>query len=132
MKHQFVRMSVYASAMVLTLALSGSTAFAFHCYNASRSDQGNASAAKAPALATPGDLLVAFCGVDPADVEGILDELEDEGFETDILINAHAIMAGGLQGKDQGEELLDNDKGIDHLGGDFFAALGELADCPEE
>ena len=37
-------------ALTAAIALTGSSAFAFECYNASRSDQGNAAAAKAPAL----------------------------------------------------------------------------------
>jgi hypothetical protein len=125
--HRFLRKSFVAGTFATAaLAITGSTAFAFECYNASRSDQGNASAAKSQALASPADFLSGELGLCEAGVEHVLTGLNEAGFETDILINTHALMAGGLEGTDKGEELLHNGKGIDHLGAEFFEAVEPL------
>ena len=117
-----------ATALALTaaIALSSSSAFAFHCYNESRSEQGNAAAVKSQALTSPEEALTGFCGLSDAEAADVIAELEDQGFATDFLINFHAVMAGGLERNGKGEDLLHNDKGIDHLSEEFFAALDAL------
>jgi hypothetical protein len=117
---------VSVSLVVAAFVLTGGTVLAFECYNTERSDQGNESAAGAPALISLDEALVMFCGVDPADTGAIKSELEDEGFRTDVLINGHALMAGGLEKSEEGEEKLDDGQGIDHLTDEFFAALAEI------
>jgi len=119
---------VLMSVSIATVAfvMAGSSVFAFECYNANRSDQGNASAAGSPALISLEDALIMFCGVDPDDIGGIVEELEDEGFETDFLINGHALMAGGLEKNGKGEGKLHDGQGIDHLSDEFFEALVDI------
>jgi hypothetical protein len=106
------------------------SALAFECYNASRSDQGNAHAAKSPALQSLSEVLAdpEIVGLCPEGVEHVLAGLEDEGYRTDQVINFRTLMAGGLEknGQPQGEELLHDGKGIDHLGEEFFATVDPL------
>jgi hypothetical protein len=123
---------VIAVAIVAVLALTCTSAFAFECYNASRSAQGNAAAgAHSGALSTLGDILAdpEIVGLCPEGVDFVLDGLDALGYPTDVLINSHTLMAGGLEGTDKGEELLHNGKGIDHLSDAFFedadALIGE-------
>ena len=126
------KFSATALALTAAIALSSSSAFAFHCYNESRSEQGNDAAAKAQALVSAEEALIGFCGLTAAEAADVIAELEDQGFATDFLINFHAVMAGGLERNGKGEDLLHNDKGIDHLGDDFFAALAVLAPSCDE
>jgi hypothetical protein len=63
-------------------------------------------------------------GLCPAGVEHVLAGLEEMDFRTDVLINFHALMAGGLEKNH--EDKLHDGKGIDHLGEDFFAAVEPL------
>jgi hypothetical protein len=133
MRYPVFRIGSFVMAIVLTLTLSGSTAFAFECYNASRSAKGNAAAAKSPALVSAHEALTEFCGLTDEQAAGVIDELANQGFKTDFLINFRALMAGGLEKNGKGGELLHNGKGIDHLSGEFFGALIELApSCGEE
>jgi hypothetical protein len=122
-----------ATALALTaaIALTGSSAFAFECYNASRSEQGNESAANSAALVGPADLLVFFCGLSPEAAAARIAELEDEGFETDILINGHALMAGGLERNGKGEEKLHDGQAIDHMSDALFGALVSTPGCED-
>ena len=112
---------------VTTIALTGGMALAHECYNASRSDQGNASAAKSQALVSGEEALAMFCGLDAASADAVLAQLQGQGFDTDFLINSHALMAGGLEKNGKGEEKLHDGQAIDHLGDEFFAALAALA-----
>ena len=117
-----------ATALALTaaLALTGSSAFAFECYNASRSERGNEAAAKAQALISAEEALALFCGLDAEEAAVVIAELEDEGFKTDFLINGHGLMAGGLVRNGKGEEKLQDGQAIDHLSDEFFGALFTL------
>ena len=114
-------------ASTAALAMTAGSVFAFECYNASRSDQGNAAAAKSPALVSAEEALAMFCGLDPAAADGVIASLEEQGFDTGFLINSHALMAGGLEKNGKGDEKLHDGQAIDHLSEDFFAALVELA-----
>jgi hypothetical protein len=120
-----------ASALAVTaaVALTGSSAFAFECYNASRSEKGNEAAAKAPSLVSIEEALGMFCGLGPEAAAVVIAELEDQGFKTDFLINGRALMAGGLERNGKGEELLHDGRGIDHLSEAFFDALLEAGGC---
>ena len=73
-----------AASVALTV---GGSAYAFECYNVSRSDQGNASAAKSKALVSPHEFLSEEVGLCPDGVEHVLAGLEDAGFQSDFLIN---------------------------------------------
>jgi hypothetical protein len=116
--------SVLAIAIVAVLGLTCTSAFAFECYNASRSAQGNASVAEhSNTFATLGDILAdpEIVGLCPEGVEFVLAGMEALGYRTDVLINGRTLMAGGLERNGKGEELLHNGKGIDHLSEQFFA-----------
>jgi hypothetical protein len=115
-------------AIVAMLLLTASSAFAFECYNASRSAKGNAAAAGSPALASPAEILANpdIVGLCPEGVDFVLAGLQDLGYDTNILINERALMAGGLERNGKNEELLHDGKGIDHLGEEFFADVDPL------
>jgi len=124
MKH---RLAVALAAAFLALFVSAS-AYAFECYNANRSDQGNASAgAHSNGLDSIPEILANpdIVGLCPAGVEHVINGLEDAGFRTDVLINGHALMAGGLEKNGKGEDKLHDGQGIDHLSAEFFA-LGDV------
>ena len=123
-----LRIITVSLAALLALLISGS-ALAHECFNASRSDQGNAMAAKSPALQSLPEILAdpEFVGLCPAGVAHVLAGLEDAGYRTDVVINFRTLMAGGLEhGQAQAEDLLSNGKGIDHLGDEFFATVDPL------
>ncbi len=111
-------------AVVAAFLVSGS-ALAFECYNANRSAQGNAHAAKAPALASFEEILAdpEIVGLCPAGVAHVIEGLAAAGYDTDSLINFRTLMAQGLEKNvhEKSAELLDNGKGIDHLTEEFFA-----------
>lgn len=117
-----------AAAIVTTLALTAGTASAFECYNASRSDQGNASAANSPTLMSISEILADpdIVGLCPDGVEFVLAGLQELGYRTDVLINFRTLMAGGLEKNGKGETLLHNGTGIDHLTDQFFADADAL------
>ncbi len=124
------KLTVGAAAATASIALTGGAALAHECYNASRSEQGNASAARSQALVSAEEALALFCGLDAEQSAVVLAGLEEQGFETGFLINAHALMAGGLEKNGKGGEKLHDGQAIDHLGEDFFTALVTLApDC---
>ena len=123
-----MKQKVLVSAMAAFVALiATSSAFGFECYNANRSEQGNASAANASALMSIEEILSdpEIVGLCPAGVAHVIERLEEEGFRTDVLINFHALMAGGLE-KNGKEAKLHDGKGIDHLGEEFFATVDPL------
>jgi hypothetical protein len=120
-------------AIVAMLLLTASSAFAFECYNANRSPQGNAAAAKSPALVSASEALSLFCGLSEDEAADVIAQLDAQGFKTDFLINGNALMAGGLERNGNGEELLHDGQGIDHLSDEFFGALLTLApSCGDE
>jgi hypothetical protein len=110
-------------AVVGALSITGGSAFAFECYNASRSDRGNEAAAKSPALISAEEALAMFCGVEGERAAEALATLEAQGFDTSFLINGNALMAGGLEKNGKGAEKLHDGKAIDHLSEEFFGAL---------
>jgi hypothetical protein len=135
MKTPIRTLAITAVSAAAALSMSVGPAFAFHCYNASRSDQGNESGANG-AQWSLSEALVAFCGVAPEDVPTVTAGLEAEGYRTDVLINFNALMAGGLERNGKGE-LLGDEQGIDHFDEAFFGTLFGLAasvggDCEEE
>jgi len=123
-----MKQKILVSALAAFVALiATSSAFAFECYNASRSEQGNASAAKGSLMSLEEILadpeVVGLC---PAGVAHVIEGLQEEGFRTDQLISFHALMAGGLEKNGKGGDKLHNGKGIDHLGEEFFGAIDPL------
>jgi hypothetical protein len=123
-----MRQKILVSALAAFVALiATSSAFAFECYNANRSEQGNASAAKG-ALMSFEEILgdPEIVGLCPAGVAHVIEGLEEEGFRTDSLINFHALMAGGLEKNGKAEAKLHDGKGIDHLSEEFFAVVDPL------
>jgi hypothetical protein len=124
----FGRAILVVDAAVVAVAVSGGSAFAFDCFNANRSDQGNASAAKSQALESLREILANpdFVGLCRAGVDHVLEGLEDAGFRTDILINSHTLMAGGLEKNGKDEEKLHDGRGIDHLSEEFFETADPL------
>lgn len=112
-------------AAVLSVAFAA-PASAFECYNAVRSAQGNASAAKSKALFSFEEILADpdIVGLCPEGVAFVLDGVEEAGFRTDVLINFRTLMASGLE-RTHPEKLHDG-SGIDHLSEDFFATADPL------
>jgi hypothetical protein len=126
MKRRIGRFVLSVSLATAVFALAGSSVLAFECYNASRPEQGNLSAANSPALVSLDEPLVMFCGVDPAGTAAIKAALAAQGFRTDVLINFRTLMAQGLEKNGKGEEKLHDGQAIDHLSEEFFAALFTL------
>jgi|GEM_PF-6587063 len=127
------KLSAVALAAVGALSLTAGSAFAFECYNASRSDQGNAAAAKAPALISAEEALGMFCGLDSEAAAEVIAAMEADGFDMDFLINGQTLMAGGLERNPKHAAKLDDSQGIDHLSDEFFIALFTLVpECAGE
>lgn len=124
MRKRFVFGAVGAATAVV--AALASPASAFECYNATRSAQGNASAARSNALFSIEEILSdpEIVGLCPDGVQFVLGGLEDAGFRTDVLINFRTLMARGLE-KTHPEKLQDG-SGIDHLSEEFFATVDPL------
>ena len=124
----FKRIVIAATAAVAAIALTGGSAFAFECFNASRSDQGNANAVNSKALMSLEEILAdpEFVGLCPAGIDHVIAGLDEAGYDTGVLINFHALMAGGLERNGKGGEKLHDDKGIDHLGAEFFDVADPL------
>jgi hypothetical protein len=119
------RSVIVAAGVATATALAlGTPASAFECYNAQRSDKGNAAAAGSEALISAEEFLAGVVGLCPDGVEFVIAGLGEQGFDTDFLINGHTIMASGLEGKH--EDKLHDGSGIDHLSEDFIAAADEL------
>jgi hypothetical protein len=121
------RVGTLAAVFVGLFALSGSSAYAFECYNAVRSAQGNASAERANALFSFEEILSdpTIVGLCPEGVEFVVAGLEEAGFRTDVLINFRTLMAQGLE-RSGNDDLLHDGKGIDHLSEEFFATVDPL------
>jgi hypothetical protein len=112
-------------ASVAVVLFAGS-AFAFECYNTQRSANGNAHAAKAPALQSIEEILAdpEIVGLCPEGVDYVIEGLADAGYRSDVLIHWRSLMAQGLEKNGDPKDLLHNGKGIDHLSEEFF----EVAD----
>jgi hypothetical protein len=121
------RVVALAAVCMGLFALSASSAYAFECYNAIRSAQGNQSAAQANALFSLEEILSNpdIVGLCPEGVDFVIAGLEEAGFRTDVLINFRTLMAQGLErvGK---EEFLHDGTGVDHLSDEFFATVDPL------
>ena len=126
MNRRIRKLAFSISLAAIAFVLAGSSVLAFECYNASRSEQGNLSAANFPALVSLDEALVMFCGVAPADTAAIKAALAAQGFRTDVLINFRTLMAQGLEKNGKGEDKLQDGQAIDHLSDDFFATLFTL------
>ena len=119
-----------ATAMGLALSTPAS---AFECFNANRSDKGNAAAAGSQALISAEEFLAEIVGLCPDGVEFVISGLAAEGFDTDFLINGHTVMASGLE--ENHEDKLHDGMGIDHLSEEFIETADGLIDqafglCP--
>ena len=123
-----VKQRILVSAMAAFVALiATSSAFAFECYNTQRSEHGNASAANASALMSIEEILgdPDIVGLCPAGGDHVIQGLDEASFRTDVLINFHTLMAGGLE-KNGKEAKLHDGKGIDHLSEEFFVVADPL------
>lgn len=118
------RILIAFAAGCLALAI-GASAYAFECYNANRSEQGNASAAKSKALVSPPEFLSEEVGLCPAGVAHVVAGLKEAGFQTDFLVNSVTLMAGGLEKNGKDAKLHDG-RGIDHLSQEFFETVDPL------
>ena len=121
------KLLIGGAAAIAAIVLSGGSAFAFHCFNASRSEDGDAHAANGRMVSVEEFLsdpeIVGLC---PAGVDHVIEGLQDEGFDTDMLFNFNTLMAGGLEKTGDKNGNLDNDKGIDHLDQEFMDAADAL------
>ena len=97
------------------LVMLGATGASAHeCYNASRSDTGNAHAVNGQGLSSYGELLDLLCPAGEAIVEAAV---AANAFDTDgILVNTHALMGAGRQATDG--------RAIDYLPDWFSASIG--------
>ena len=122
------RLWIVVAAVVVTIALSATSAFAFECYNTKRSANGNAAAAGSQALWSFERILSSpeVVGLCPDGVDYVIDGLDELGYRTDVLINFRALMASGLERSGNGAVLLHDGKGIDHLSEQFFADVDAL------
>jgi hypothetical protein len=121
-----IRKTIIAGVFgVLAIAMSGGSAWAFECYNTQRSDRGNEQGANGQAMVSVPEFLAGFVGLCPAGVDHVVEGLEAEGFDTSILINGRALMAGGLE-KNGKHEKLEDGKGIDHLSDEFIETADAL------
>lgn len=107
------RLATVVGAMLTILALTATAAFAHICYNASRSDTGNANAARSQALGSGTEFLGLLQSVGcTAEADALEAALTADGLDpANILVNERAVMARGVVGKSQS---LDG-RGIDHL-----------------
>lgn len=108
------RLTQLTATTAAAVLLSATGAAAHECYNASRSDTGNANAVNGQALYSYDELLDLLCPAGAAIVE---DGVTSHQFDTDgILINAHALMGGGNHETDG--------RAIDYLPGWFSESIG--------
>ena len=121
--HMRRRYVIGAAGIATAIGLALSTpASAFECFNANRSDKGNAAAAGSEALISAEEFLGGIVGLCPEGVDFVIAGLAAEGFDTDFLINGHTVMASGLEKNH--EDKLHDGMGVDHLSEEFM----EIAD----
>jgi hypothetical protein len=121
------RVAFTAGAAVATIALLAGPAGAFECYNANRSAQGNAAAgAHSKGLLSFTEILTGEVGLCEEGAAFVIAGAEAEGFRSDVLINGHTLMAGGLEKNGKGESKLHDGQGIDHLSQEFFDTVEPL------
>lgn len=113
------RILVASGAAAVTILLTTGPAMAHECYNASRSDTGNAHAANGQGLSSFDELLGALC--DEGDAL-VLAAVADTGFDTEgVLVNVNAVMGGGAL--ENGNKSTDGSD-IDYLPGQVTGAIG--------
>lgn len=102
-------------ATTIAFVLLGTTgAVAHECFNASRSDTGNANAENGQALVSYDELLGLLC---PAGSSMVAAAVDEHDFDTEgILVNANTVMGGGKAETDG--------RGIDYLPGWFSESIG--------
>lgn len=132
---------------VAVLMLTATSAFAFHCYNTSRSENGNMKAAANSKALTSLEDIVGLAGFIASTCEPVEDEAAalatavddwegDEGVDAGlIVIHGKTIMASGAEGTG----VLHDGRGVDHSPDevkhalhDFFGALEQAiinGDC---
>jgi hypothetical protein len=110
-----IRRAFTLLATTTALVILGTTGASAHeCYNASRSDNGNAHAVNGQALVSYDELLGLLCPAGAAIVSGAVTA---NGFDTDgILVNSNALMGGGKAATDG--------RAIDYLPGWFSESIG--------
>jgi len=110
----FRRATTLTGTTIALLMLGATGASAHECYNASRSETGNAHAVNGQALVSYGELLDLLC---PTGAAGVEAAVTANSFDTDgILVNANALMGGGKQATDG--------RAIDYLPGWFSESIG--------
>lgn len=132
------RVGVALGTAALAVSLTGGTAFAYHCYNASLSDQGREQMDNAAAFYTLRGVFTDLCGASDSEATDIvqalidgydgtlLNDYDESLWEVEISIAAH--MAGGLEmwQSPNADQLWHDGKGIDHLGTDLDSFLTDL------
>lgn len=117
----FVRLATVATGAVAALALSVAPASAHFCFNAHAHEGALMNMADSNGFVSFGELAAQITGFCPAGIEVLADAA---GVETWTPINAHAVMAGGSQGKSKGISHLDI-AAIEAAGPDAAAACAE-------
>ena len=108
------RVTTLTGAAAALLMLGATGASAHECYNASRSEAGNAHAVNGQALVSYDELLGLLCPDGAAVVESAVTA---NSFDTHgILVNANALMGAGVQPTDG--------RGIDYLPAWFSESIG--------
>lgn len=114
------RTLITTGATLAALALTAAPALAHECYNAQRSDTGNAHAVNGQGLSSFDELLGELCDAGDAHV---IAAVQASGFDTDgVLVNVNALMGGGA--KEQGLKTTDGHD-IDYLPDALTQAIGE-------
>lgn len=108
------RLSTLVATTMALLILGATGASAHECYNASRSDTGNAHAVNGQALVSYDELLTLLCPAGAAIVDAAVTA---NAFDTDgILVNANTVMGGGKAATDG--------RAIDYLPAWFTESIG--------
>jgi hypothetical protein len=108
------------TGIVAAVVLMATPALAHECFNASRSDTGNANAVNGQALVSYEELLGLLCPAGAALVETAVAET---GFDTEgVLVNSNALMGGGAH--HNGLKTTDGHD-IDYLPEEVSAAIGQ-------
>jgi hypothetical protein len=94
--------------------------------NASRSARGNEAASGSNGFFSIETALIEFEGLCPEGAAVVIDGLQEAGYRTDVLINAHSVMAQGLAKNGKGGDKLHDGLAIDHLGDELVGTLEEL------
>ena len=116
----FRRTLIVVTTSAAVVVLSAAPALAHECYNASRSDTGNANAVKGQSLVSLEELTTQI--LCPAGAALVLAAVEETGFDTEgVLVNANALMGGGAHHR--GLQTTDG-QAIDYLPHEVSDAIG--------